>query len=356
MNKHKNINKYLVHIIGFICFLSVAAYFIYNYNNKPTIFNSNFNSNSNNQIISSSNNQLIITGDVNHFEGALLANAANETNDFQLAEQLYKTALGKVKSGKKWEVYYNMGCTYIEHKKYEKAISALNEAIKLNPNCDACYERRGLTYKFLKQLNQALQDFNKSISIKPNVYAYYNRSILYEIFFKDMEKAIDDLKMAINLDSKFLESYIKLTTTYLKSYNIKEAKIAINKYYKNINEDHYINYSTYLLLKSYLYFYEDNIDEFLKRIMIVFQRNSEIIQKYHTTLKYNILKPALTHVENYYIDRHEYKNALKVIDYALESAKINNDTEFETLLKKDAESIDAIINESDKNENDKNES
>ncbi len=35
---------------------------------------------------------------------------------------------------------------------------------------------------------------------------------------------------------------------------------------------------------------------------------------------------------------------------------MNNDSEFETKIKKVAERINAIINESDKNENDKNES
>ncbi len=337
MNKYKLSNKILVNIIGIISFLSIVAYFILYYESESIKL-------SNNQ-----NNTIIIKGNVKHFEGALLANAANETHDIQLAEELYKIALNKVKADKKWEVYYNMGCTYIEHKEHQKAINALEKAIKLNPKCDACYERRGSAYQFLKNPNQALLDFNKSISIKPTVYAYNNRSAIYNRYLNQIDKAIDDLKMASKLDSKILDPYINLFILYFDNNNPKEANKCINKFHENINENNFINYSTYLLLKAALNLLEENIDEFLKNIKIVFKRNSEIVQKHNITLRYDILRVTFIYSIRNYLMRHEHSSALKVIHYAIESAEINNDSMFVNKLKKDLQYINALKNNYDKN-------
>ncbi len=338
MNLNKISNKILVNIIGLISFLSVVAYFIIYYESETIKISNNLN------------NTIIIKGNVKHFEGALLANAANETHDIQLAEKLYKIALNKVKADKKWEVYYNMGCTYNEHEKYQKAIQALEKAINLNPNCNLCFEGLADSYFSLKNAQESLIYFNKAFSIKPSARAYFNRSLVYIILLNQFDEAIEDLKNSIKLDSYFFKSYFELILLLLNNNRINEAKVYYNEYSKIINSNDILNFQDYLLIKFNINFIERNYDEYFKTFLDLCELNSKNIKLNTQQIDYSrFMKNYYTTLIINFCLQKSLTNAIKIISYAIEAAIANDDQDFEVKLRKDFKYIKALLKKNDPN-------
>lgn len=94
-----------------------------------------------------------------------------------------------------------------KEKNSKKAIPALTEAIKLDPNFFPSYRYRGLAYGDTGQYDLAIIDFNQYIKLQPNsAEAYYFRGLTYKDK-KDYDRAIADFDNAIRLDSKHADAY-----------------------------------------------------------------------------------------------------------------------------------------------------
>jgi tetratricopeptide (TPR) repeat protein len=55
--------------------------------------------------------------------------------------------------------YNNRGFAYADQRKFDKAISDYNEAIRLNPNLAIAYNNRGIAYRRVGDHNKAHSDF-----------------------------------------------------------------------------------------------------------------------------------------------------------------------------------------------------
>ena len=182
----------------------------------------------NNNTIKQPNSENRIKGSIKTLEAEMLINTANEEKDILVAENLYKLALSKLPEERHWQVYVNLGHTYLDHKEYKKAEENLTKAIKLNPNCDSCYQKRGVVYGLLNEIDKSLSDYNKSISLRPNEITYYNRYLLYDSFFSDENKSIEDLKSAIKVNKKYIKAYMSLIMHYSNTDNFKESHEYLN--------------------------------------------------------------------------------------------------------------------------------
>src|SRR6202011_358241 len=78
------------------------------------------------------------------------------------------------KSAKEWE---NEGINHHRANRYEEALTAYDQAIRLNPNFFYTYYYKGNTLRHLKRYEEALTAYDQSIRLNPNYAddAYYNK-------------------------------------------------------------------------------------------------------------------------------------------------------------------------------------
>ncbi len=123
---------------------------------------------------------------------------------------------------------------------YDKALTNVNEAIKLDPKGDSiAYEIRGGIYVSQKKWEPAIDSFNTRISKDPNGAAYSQRADAYTQMGKFAE-AIKDLNTAIKLEPKEPIYLAERSIAYLKwdkkpeSLNDAKAAVKLNEDFTNL--------------------------------------------------------------------------------------------------------------------------
>lgn len=82
---------------------------------------------------------------------------------------------------------------------YERAITDLNQALKLQPDEASYYDSRGFAYAGKRDYSRAILDYNQALKLKPDAgYAYYHRGLVYRAL-GDRQKAIADFKKTFEL-------------------------------------------------------------------------------------------------------------------------------------------------------------
>ena len=119
--------------------------------------------------------------------------------------------------------FFAIGCLLWEGKKAEKAVSAYDTAIQLQPDYAEVYNNRGNIKNGLDSHDAALDDYEEAIRLKPNfAEAYSNRgSIKFRLGKYDA--ALTDLNEAIRLQPNFINAYINRGIINLGLNNIDEA-------------------------------------------------------------------------------------------------------------------------------------
>jgi tetratricopeptide (TPR) repeat protein len=94
-----------------------------------------------------------------------------------------------------------------QHKVYNRAISDLNAAIRINPRLAVAYWYRGQCYKVLHQYDKAIADYSETIRLDPNdAKAYCSRAFVYSQK-GDGQRALADYSEAIRLNPKYQIAY-----------------------------------------------------------------------------------------------------------------------------------------------------
>ena len=98
------------------------------------------------------------------------------------------------------EAYIKQGVAHAKLKKYNQAIEAFSQAIKLDPNNAEYYYKRAVTYGNINQHQRAIEDFNEAIRLNPKyAEAYSNRGFVYMVKLNNKEKGCSDWKRACEL-------------------------------------------------------------------------------------------------------------------------------------------------------------
>ena len=114
--------------------------------------------------------------------------------------------------------YYGRAYIYDKFLEYDKVISNLNEAIKVNPKFYDAYAQRAIAYKNKKDYKRALSDIsiaiNESKSKTVETARYYAvRAGIYEKI-KEYDKEIADYTVAIKLDPENDAYYLLRGSAY----------------------------------------------------------------------------------------------------------------------------------------------
>ena len=161
-------------------------------------------------------------------------------NAFQKAEQIANKYGNKQIAQRSKEnvpkLYYAIGNSDLQQGKYQEALNASDEALKLDPSNPKPYYQQGLVYKKMDKLDSALVKFNKAIALakksgdqvtlssSQNSAKNYllKKGVDYQQK-KDYKEAINLLRKALNYDGSFANAYYRLAETYNKMGDSNKA-------------------------------------------------------------------------------------------------------------------------------------
>ncbi len=115
-------------------------------------------------------------------------------------------------------LHYNKGLVYKYRKRYKKAISSFEKALKSNNEVykEETLLMRGVSYQNRQNYDASIEDFNTVISLNDsNINAYYNRGYSY-YKLHDYRKAIKDFKQVISMDAENSNGYYNLGMSYFR--------------------------------------------------------------------------------------------------------------------------------------------
>ncbi|MEM1001478.1 MAG: tetratricopeptide repeat protein [Bacteroidota bacterium] len=103
---------------------------------------------------------------------------------------------------------------------YDRAIEALQECLKINPDLPELYFELGKNYKLLKQFPEAEKALNKALELKPKDEWILDE--LYDVYFQqsDTENAMRIVKELVDIHPDYKQD---LATLYLKQGDFKSA-------------------------------------------------------------------------------------------------------------------------------------
>ena len=105
--------------------------------------------------------------------------------------------------------YIDQGIKHSQAGRYDQALQAFDQALKLKPNDPALITFKGIVYYARGQNDRAMKEFEAAIKLNPNFgRAYYQRGMVYQSQEK-YQPAVEDIQKAKNLgygvDPDFIE-------------------------------------------------------------------------------------------------------------------------------------------------------
>jgi tetratricopeptide (TPR) repeat protein len=176
-------------------------------------------------------------GQVRNFEQVWLkkAKAQSQLKDYEAALQTCSIALRHYQSPRLWNCkavnLYNL-------KRYDQAIAAYDQAIKIAPDDVWLWNNRGEAYTSLNQPEKAISDFQKAIQLSPaQSFVSWNNlgKLHYEL--RDYQQAIKAYEEALKVKPEYLPALIglgnaqKASQLYFQASDSYDRALAINPDY-----------------------------------------------------------------------------------------------------------------------------
>lgn len=120
--------------------------------------------------------------------------------------------------------FFSIGCLLWEGGKAEKARSAYDTAIRLQPDCVEVYNNRGNIKSGLGSHDTALDDYDAAIRLNPNFAEAYSNRGAAKFRLGKHDAALADLNAAIRLRPDFINAYANRSVAQLGLGNIDEAR------------------------------------------------------------------------------------------------------------------------------------
>ena len=177
------------------------------------------------------------------------------------AQKIYSSLIKKNKNN--GQLYFLLGTSFLQTKKYDLAIKNLDRSIKLNPKISDSYNNIGIALVEIGDYENAIKNYDKALNLNINhVDCYVNKAIALKNL-KLFEQSLECFENAIKSNDKNFKAYNGLGNLYkglkklplsLENYNLA---LKINPNYS----DALINKATVLKeLKQYQF----AIDNFIK--------------------------------------------------------------------------------------------
>ncbi len=124
---------------------------------------------------------------------------------------------------KEKRAHYNLGIHYWGKKMYLKAIEAYTAAIELDPNFGAALNGLGYTYADMGDYTKAIKYFEMYASVSPGDSNPFDS--MAEIYFQmgELDNAIRNYRKAIDVNSDFVQAYIRVAYCCALNRNYSES-------------------------------------------------------------------------------------------------------------------------------------
>lgn len=176
-------------------------------------------------------------GQVRNFEQVWLkkAKAQRQLKDYQAALKTCTTALKFYQSPQLWNC---KALTFYSLEKYDSAIAAYNQAIKIDSENIWLWNNRGEAYARMEQFERAIFDFKQAIELDPN-RSFVPWNNLGKLYYqqRNYEQAIQAYNSALDVKSDYLPALIGLGNTqkasrlYDQAMESYDRALAINSEY-----------------------------------------------------------------------------------------------------------------------------
>ncbi|MFQ5597781.1 MAG: tetratricopeptide repeat protein [Nitrospiria bacterium] len=101
--------------------------------------------------------------------------------EFDAAIASYEKALKNKKYATPEAPYWNMGLIYMRQEKYDYAVQALKNALRMNPSLVAVHNLLGEVYDKMGETDKAISSYKGAIKVNPNdLNAHYNLACIYK--------------------------------------------------------------------------------------------------------------------------------------------------------------------------------
>lgn len=127
------------------------------------------------------------------------------------------------------EGHFIKGNAYYSDKKFDKAIKAYTESLKLNQNYYEAYLNRAFAYTQIEDIGKSFEDYNKAIELCPESFEAYNGRGVSYTHVKEFPKAIEEYKKAIELNPEDQIIYHNLAEAYILIQNYPDSLINAHK-------------------------------------------------------------------------------------------------------------------------------
>ncbi len=128
---------------------------------------------------------------------------------------------------------YNSGLELVKKRRFQEALAAFEEAVRLDGKNAQAYRAMGSTYKKLRNYQKSVEAYRMAVTVKPDyAAAYFELGQIYLTFLKKYGDAQDSFQKVLEIDPKLADGksreYLKLAylqqgTRYLKRRSYKNA-------------------------------------------------------------------------------------------------------------------------------------
>ena len=162
------------------------------------------------------------------------------------------------------EVHTALGGVYSATGKYAEAIVELRRALELAPNSDEGYRRLGDAYRASGRKEEAIQAYQKGIEVSP--YYWFNWNALGTAYYRfgDNQKALQAFQRVTELEPSNAAAYRNIGAVYFQQNKWNECVPAFQKSLEL--EQHSATYSNLGTAYFYLKRYDDAIKMFEKAL------------------------------------------------------------------------------------------
>ena len=172
--------------------------------------------------------------------------------------------------------YNNIGIALSEKKKFKKAISCYEKAIALKQNYFDAYLNRGIAFKNLKKLNSAIQSLKTCIQIYPNsAQAHLSLGNVF-VILKKYEEAKNFFDKAISLNKNYCEAYSNRAE--LLHLHLKNIDLAIMDYERALKCNDKLKYVLGKLIHAKMHINDwEDYNEQIKKLKKGIENGEKII-------------------------------------------------------------------------------
>jgi len=197
--------------------------------------------------------------------------------------------------------FINRGYAYTNLKRYDLALSDLNQAIQLNPNLAQAYGNSGIVFVEIGDYSSAIDSFTKAIEIDNSNASYYANLAFSYAQIKNYSQAISSYIDAIKIEPNNVSLHLDLAFVYL----------CINQFEKALDE-----YSTLINLNSSnteLYIYRAGLYYKLNDFQsAIFDYTKAIENNYKSSKVYHCRGLAYKQIGNLVESLADYNRAMAI--------------------------------------------